>query len=544
MIRLAVIGGGPKSLFALLALHDRLTSASPCQITVDVFDPFPPGSGSVWRREQPDVLRLNVNRGIVDASSSLSSEDFSAWVRRVAPEAPAEKYPPRVVVGRYLREQFQLLSQHGNMAVVHAPFVVTGVERAGSNWQVSGPFGSHQYDEVLLATGHGLADAVPSTPFPGAVNHHALIGDYSTLTTENIPAESTVWIRGAALTAYDVVLLLTEGRGGSWLMPDGDCRNGVGLDYLASGGEPLRIVLSSRSGSVMYPKSESVPEPVSACLAQYKQPLREWGGQVRDDVPDGGVSLAGMWSILLDCAQECAQLMGSTASALSLWRTALTGRSADPGLDAGTLPSAVTTAAGLRNSLAVNHYAAPITTAWLWARVWSGLYADLVLVMDRLPRSNQAWKQFVRVAHNLERFAFGPPELTALKLVALFDTGILRLATPGESPPHGAVLVDAVTPGPGSLHTAAPGGRPSSDIIAGLLHCGHVSVGDGDRGLLTDVDGTALARDGSRTESLAALGRPTEDPTLGHDTLNRALHGEYGLWAQRVADRVIDQLDS
>ncbi|MHA7304195.1 FAD/NAD(P)-binding protein [Arthrobacter sp. TMN-49] len=541
MIRLAVIGGGPKSLFALLALHERLTVAAAKHITVEVFDPLPPGSGSVWRREQAEVLRLNVNMGIVDASSSLSSENFSAWVTRVAPEWSGEKYPPRVLVGQYLREQFRLLARHGNMKVVHAPFAVTGVERRGSQWQVRGSFGERHYDEVLLATGHGLADAVPAEPLPGTVNQHALIGDYSALTQEDIPAESTVWIRGAALTAYDVALLLTEGRGGSWQPPGGDCRGGAGLHYVASGREPRRMIFSSRSGSLMYPKSEAVPEQISACVEQHKLRLREWGRQVREVVPDGGVGLAGMWTVLLQCALQCAQLMGSTETALSLWRTATTGRATDPRIDAGTLPRPVTASDHLRHSLAVNRMASPVTTAWLWARVWSGLYAEVVLVMDRLPRSTRAWTQFVRIAGNLERFAFGPPELTARKLVALFDTGMLHLATPGESPPREAVLVDAVTPGPGSLHRAAPGGHPNSDVVSALLQDGQVSIRAGDRGLLTEPDGTALASDGSRNESLAALGRPTEDPTLGHDTLNRALHGEYTLWARRVADLAIDQ---
>lgn len=544
MIRLAVIGGGPKSLFALLALHDRLADDAARHITVDVFDPLPPGSGSVWRREQPDVLRLNVNMGIVDASSSLSSENFAGWVARVAPEASGERYPPRVLVGRYLRDQFQLLSRHGNMTVVHIACVVTSVDREGSHWRVGGPFGAHHYDEVLLATGHGLSGAAPSEPLHRAVNPHALIGDYSVLTMEHIAPESTVWIRGAALTAYDVALLLTEGRGGSWRRAGVDGGNGDGLRYVAGGGEPQQIVFSSRSGSLMDPKSEAVPARIAACMEQHKQLLREWGRKVREAVPDGGAGLAGMWVVLLQCAQECAHLMGSPASALSLWRTAMTGNSAGPGFDAGTWPQAVTAAECLRYSLAVNRLAAPVSTGWLWARVWSGLYADVVLVLDRLPRSSRASDQFARVAHNLERFAFGPPELTARKLVALFDAGILHVATPGENPPREAILVDAVTPGPGSLHTAAPGGRPTSDVVAALLRDGHVSIRDGDRGLFTDLDGTAMARDGSRTESLAALGRPTEDPTLGHDTLNRALHGEYRLWAQRVADLVHDQLDS
>ncbi len=544
MIRIAVIGGGPKSLFALLALNDLLPSTSSAQVTVDVYDPLPPGAGSVWRAKQPHVLRLNVNAGIVDASSSLSAENFAAWVSRVAPGLCGEKYPPRALVGRYLREQFQLLARFGKLALAHAPFVVTGVERAGAQWRVSGPFGIQHYDEVLLATGHGLADAFPWTPMPGALNAHPYIGNYAALTTADIPAGSDVWIRGAALTAYDVALLLTEGRGGSWQrLEDDDDGDGEDVRYVAGGEEPRRMTFTSRSGSLMDPKSETVPNDVVACLEMHRQRLRQWGREVRGAMPDEEVSLAGMWVILLHCAQDCARVMGVTVSALALWRTALTALSVDAGLGPRDSPKARSAAASLQNSLAVNHLKSPVTTGWLWARVWAGLYAELVSALDRLPRTTRESRHFARVAHSLERFTFGPPELTARKLVALFDAGILHVATAQEAPPAAAVLIDAVTPGPGVLRAAAPEGHPGSEMIAQLLRAGNASIRDGDRGLLTEPDGTCVTQDGSRSESLAAVGRPTEDPTLGHDTLNRSLHAEHRLWAQRVAGLVTDQLD-
>ncbi|GAA5230039.1 FAD/NAD(P)-binding protein [Arthrobacter cryoconiti] len=555
MIRIAVIGGGPKSLYALLALHDALSgtgfaaaklsaegrpstgfpATAKAQLVVDVYDPLPPGAGSVWRVDQPEILRLNVNAGIVDASSSLSGEDFGRWVNRVVPELAQEKYPPRAVVGRYLREQFQLLSQHGNFAVTHAPFVVTGVERTGPRWHVSGSFGTQSYDEVLVATGHGLAQAIIADPVPGALNTNPLIGDYAAFTCAQIPAGSEVWIRGASLTAYDAALLLTEGRGGTWLRDPDDAGKESQWRYGASGKEPRRITFFSRSASLMDPKSESVPTDIATCLTVHKERLRQWGRQVRESTSTPQLTQAGLWAILLHGAQDCARVMGLEVSALSLWRTALTGISVELGTGTPPLSQPHPAAMALRNSLAVNDLKAPLTTGWLWARVWSGLYAELVSVMDRLPQSTREAGRFARVAHSLEKFTFGPPELTARKLLALFDAGILHVARSQERPPTSAVLIDAVTPAPGALRSAAPGGDPNSEIFAQLLNAGVVSIRPGDRGLLTEADGTCVAQDGTRSESLAALGRPTEGPTLGHDTLNRSLHGEYRLWAQRVA---------
>lgn len=537
MIRIAVIGGGPKSLFALLALNDRLSSTPSAPVTVDVYDPLPPGAGSVWRTNQPQTLRLNVQAGIVDASSCLSDETFTAWVERVAPDMGPVRYPPRMLVGRYLQEQFQLLSRQGSIAVAHVPAVVQSVERKGSDWHVSGSHGSKTYDEVLLATGHGLAQAPVADPVHGAVNGSPLIGDYTALVTAEIPAGSEVWIRGAALTAYDVALLLTEGRGGEWEWTNDD-GHGARLLYRACGQEPGRIICSSRSGTLMQPKSETVPPDVVACLTGHKARLREWGREVQATDACAEVSLKGLWALLLHSAQDCARVMGLDVSLLALWRTALTGQSVVAGCDAPDPVQSGTAADFLKCALSVNKFQAPITTGWLWARVWSGLYAELVLVLDRLPRSTQDWRLFRRLARNMEKFAFGPPELTALKLGALLDAGILQLAAAGQCPPPAATVIDAVTPGPGVLVEAAPVGTPTSELFASLLYRGDISIRPGDRGLLTASDGTCMALNGARNESLAALGRPTEDPTLGHDTLNRSLHSDHLLWARRIAGLV------
>ncbi|NQD42871.1 FAD/NAD(P)-binding protein, partial [Glutamicibacter halophytocola] len=77
MMRIAMIGGGPKCLFALLELNDALAGEEAGLVQVDVYDPYPPGAGRVWNTGQPRELRLNVNSRIIDASSSLCAQTFN-----------------------------------------------------------------------------------------------------------------------------------------------------------------------------------------------------------------------------------------------------------------------------------------------------------------------------------------------------------------------------------------------------------------------------------------------------------------------------------
>jgi uncharacterized NAD(P)/FAD-binding protein YdhS len=526
--RLAMIGGGPKTLFALLELHDVLSPELAGALHVDVYDPHPPGAGRVWQSGQPEVLRLNVASRIVDASSRLNDQNFGAWAASNAPVQVTDTYPPRALVGRYLSEQFRTLSEQGNMVLHHVPHAVLGVARDVTGWQVRTAEGAEFYDEVVLATGHGLTDDPSEDVLPTAQNSTPLIGDYGSLTEARIPPGGRVRLRGAALTAYDVALLLTEGRGGRW---ETDTTDGSGsLRYLASGREPSRIIMTSRTGLPMDPKPESIPPEIVELIGSRAQQLRRWGSDLAAAPETNTHNLDELWRILLDAAADCAAMVGLRISKLQLWRTALTGRSADMRTGDGV--------EGLwRRSLAVNGGAAEPTTRWVWARVWSGLYAQLVVAIDRVRWEPRQRKLFDRIARNFERMAFGPPERTVQRLVALFEAGLLvqdRSAVAADR--HAEIVVDALTPSSGIL--LKPGGTAKSLLFAGLLEVGEISVRRGERGLLTDLDGTCLNARGQRNESLTALGRPTEGPTLGHDTLNRSLHEEPRRWARRIASQL------
>jgi diaminopimelate decarboxylase len=78
-----------------------------------------------------------------------------------------------------------------------------------------------------------------------------------------------------------------------------------------------------------------------------------------------------------------------------------------------------------------------------------------------------------------------------------------------------------------------PGSLPGHLVATGML-----AGPQGRRGLAIDDDGTCLDPARERWEGLAALGRPTEDVTIGNDTLSRKLHGTTERWAARVAGRL------
>lgn len=533
MIRIAMIGGGPKCLFALLELNDALDKYQEISVQVDVYDPYPPGAGRVWNTGQPRELRLNVNSRIIDASSALSSQSFDEWRAANSEDAEQNSYPPRALVGEYLCGQFEWLAEYGGLNLEHRPLAVTGVVRHGSQWEVCTAQGDELYDEVVIATGHGLAGYRSAGSLEGALSAAQLTVECDAGALGKVLPESNVLIRGAALTAYDVVLMLTEDRGGGWEQVTSDGLSA--MRYLPSGKEPARITMTSRTNIPMSPKPQRIPAYLDEVLDEFRTQIRQWDAANAAHSTKGNeqteTDLEGLWQILLSCALRCAQRSKIQASAAELFETVLAGQS--KAMAANASP-----AEKLRASLRTNCAVDPATHEWIWAIVWSGLYAQLVQALSRIQWSTGDREQFNRRAANLERMAFGPPEPTACKLLALFDAGILHQEPFADAATADAIIIDAVTAPAGALAGPAPQGHPTNSLFASLLAKQEIQIRHAERGLLTDPDGTCLNGRGERNESLAALGRPTEDPTLGHDTLNRTLHPEYRAWAQRIAMKI------
>lgn len=499
-LRIAVIGAGPKCLFALQDLHD---AAPPGVVAaVDLFDPADPGCGAVWRADLPGALRMNSPAERVDARFSRFDETLAEWVARASPSRTGETYVPRRLAGAYLAEAYERLATSDRMSLRHVRQRIRGFG------QGHGLLDAGAYDEVLLSTGHasvprGLSDA--GAVAPGTV----------------------VDVRGAALTGIDATLLLTEGRGGGWRAVAGDPLGR--LAYIPSGAEPGLIRLVSRTGAVMTPKPEYSHPEVDRAVDRGRCVLDARLASARTRASGGAVPLDDLWRTLLETAADIAQSSGRETSRQRLWRTLLTGRpTADAAVWAGR-----DQARFLRERLEIDAGLRAPDESWILGRTWFGLFRSIVRGLDRAPRSGHDQALLRRIASQQERTAFGPPATSARKLLALSDAGLLEFRAGWL--PAGSGL-DAVTAGPGVLERA-DGGLFHDPLYADLHRRGAVSVRRGERGILTDADGTCIGADGAPVTGLAAIGRPTEDPVIGHDTLDRTLHEDGRRWAAAVIAR-------
>lgn len=494
--RIAIVGGGPRGLWAVERLLHHAARAG-VGLAVEVFDPRPLGHGAAYDTAQPEAWRINVKSSVI--TSGLGT--FDRWRARRGDPA-TDSFPPRALVGQFHAESWQSLFRDlpAGCTVEHHAREVTDLTPLTDGWRLETRDGQlRDYPEVLLATGHA-----PSWPgaLPDEVGGLAPVPVYPGGDLASIAPGARVLARGAALSFLDAALALTEGRGGTFRPA------GTGVVYEPGGKEPAIIVPVSRSGRFMAVK----PAPGSALSGLELSATTRAG--------DAAVRLCTSTAELRQVLTETAEGYLCAAGVRGVDKRELTAvldgtdGSGNPGVD-------------LRSSLRVACGEQPPGAEWAVGEAWRRLYPAIIWRSSRGGRADL--DGFHELSRTLERVAFGPPPVTAARLVALIDAGLvdtgLLAAPPGGIPEalHSVAadtLVDAVL---------APQGVVPGTLAGKLVDRGLAHVATPGRGLAVERDATVTGRSG-----LAVVGRDTEDTVLGNDSLNRGLHDVIERWARRV----------
>ncbi|MFI1191402.1 FAD/NAD(P)-binding protein [Streptomyces californicus] len=269
---LVVIGGGPRGtgvIERIAANAGELYGDAP--LDLHVVDPHPPGGGRIWRADQSPLLWTNsraeditvfTDETVEPAGPVVAGPTLDAWaddVRagRVTPDAdPAvlaeihgltgSDFPTRRLQSAYLRWTYE-------RALAALPPGVTVHEHRTTALAVTGPRGGRQRvrlqgrpepllaDLVVLTVGHLDAEEEPEQARLGDfARRHGLVHLPPDFTADSDlgalrPGEPVI-VRGFGLAFVDLMVLLTEGRGG---------RHEDGA-YLPSGREPVLYVGSRR----------------------------------------------------------------------------------------------------------------------------------------------------------------------------------------------------------------------------------------------------------------------------------------------------------
>lgn len=261
-----IVGGGPTAVYAVGHLLAELSGpALQAPLRVSVFDRARAGAGEVHDDRQVRTSYLNrisaqitfaadeSHRGLRALLPRRLRPTFHEWVRRRYAETGNPDFdlspydvPRRYVHGLALRDMFRRYAERlaalpGVTLDVHRAEVTDVVATAdASPLRVHSDDRSWAADHVLFATGHSHNRA--AVPAPATLTD-AYPLDHR-ITEAEVPPGTVLGVRGLGLTAFDVILHVTEGRGGRFV---GDETTGA-LRYVRSGREPASIVGVSPSG--------------------------------------------------------------------------------------------------------------------------------------------------------------------------------------------------------------------------------------------------------------------------------------------------------
>ena len=508
-MKIAIVGGGPRGLWACETLTQRCREYG-AHVEVDLYEPGHPGAGSVYRSDQPDYWRLNVDAALL--RTCLGS--FTEW--REDQGYSTEHFPPRREVGDFLSASWTHLlgTLPPHMSLTHHRAVVEDIRKNDDGaWVVKG----RPYDEVLIATGHAhswpgslhLLHPSPRRPILNALSPNHL---------DSIPAGSVVAIRGAALTFIDAVLALTLGRGGSFHTSESS-ENASALGYRSSGHEPKRILPVSRGGRFMCVK----PDPEGKLVDRHHVRLLH---RFRPAVVRAG-SLVSLKRTLASAASELLAHQGIAESTGVLLST-IDGH-CEPGDPVEELRHSLNVATG---------HVSP-DKSWALGAAWRLLYPEIV---DRASYGGRAsLPGFDELAQRMERIAFGPIPSNAARLLALIDSGHLDPSLLGrpelvddllaDAPPGSAIEVDAIIDA-----VSAPPGPHSGTLINSIVQYDHNPGAETPSPLTVGSDGRI-----ANFAHFAVVGRDTEGTTLGNDTLSRKLHSDIDVWARGIAKAAVSR---
>lgn len=251
---LVIVGAGPRGsgILERLAANAPELYAGP-GLDIHLVDPYPPGGGRVWRHDQSPLLWMNSQAKDV----TMFTDDTVDVAGPVLPGPSLDEWAGldgRAFAGR--REQSRYLRWVYEKAVAGLPPGTVVHHHRRRAVRVAGPHAGRQAvwlegvtaplaaDAVVLAQGH--LDAEPDDEQRELAAHaerHGLVHLPPDFTADTdltrLASGEPVLVRGFGLTFVDLMVLLTEGRGGRY---EGDAHD----TYVPSGREPVLFVGSRR----------------------------------------------------------------------------------------------------------------------------------------------------------------------------------------------------------------------------------------------------------------------------------------------------------
>ncbi|MET7929596.1 FAD/NAD(P)-binding protein [Streptomyces sp. NPDC005349] len=247
---LVIVGAGPRGTGILERIAANAPEYAGLELDIHLVDPFPPGGGRVWRQAQSPLLWMNSQSQDVtmftDDTVELDGPVLPGPALHEWADLDGRAFADRQLQGAYLGWVYErsAAALPPGVTVRHHPrraLRVSGPREGRQKVWLDGRARPLLADTVILAQGHLDAELdAEQRELSAYAREHGLVHLPPDFTADSdlsafAPGED-VLVRGFGLAFIDLMVLLTEGRGGRY---EGDT-------YLPSGREPVLHVGSRR----------------------------------------------------------------------------------------------------------------------------------------------------------------------------------------------------------------------------------------------------------------------------------------------------------
>lgn len=566
----AIIGGGPRGLFALESLFLAINNSSQeLALKVLLFEPFPyPGAGWVWSPDQVESNWLNITeRGLqnLPARPEIRVQDqiipefpsYTDWLPLEDQNPPAQhpdQFPPRAKMGTYLNARYETIAKP-LMGIERLEIIkekVIDLNYPSSQFVLKTKSNTFDgIDEVVLTIGH--QDTVLSEQLQSWKNH--IVGKTKALLfTEPYPVETilkapikkdtVVAFRGFGLAMIDQIRALTLEKGGYFEMVDAATKKVV---FHTSHKHPQQFVPFSLDGLPM------VPKPLNAQIDYQYTPSGEvmdafakaiqLGAQGEHAVQDHYFLLEAMAAVVapifIALGDKALPHAMSEKDIYLLTINYLNNQELEHSL---LLSHKTEVLKMMQSQVAMATGTAQVSLDYCIGQVWRHCQPTIYKEFSYPTLADEVIAKVIALDEASKRYSYGPPVESIQQLIAYSEAGVLnldfaadptiKLVAEGWQLQHQdqeitvGTMINAVLDAPQLITVATP-------IIKNVLSNELIEPLHNDLGIRTDNYGYVEVPDDEHFIPLAVLGRLAKGSVIGVDAILECFGPRTRSWASQ-----------
>ncbi|WP_299123154.1 FAD/NAD(P)-binding protein [uncultured Winogradskyella sp.] len=570
MNKIAIIGLGPRGLYALEMLIQAL-SLSNNEIEIYVFEESnEPGSGSVWFTDQPDSNWMNITERALEGLklrprinyANIGIDEFPSyheWADFSQTSMVPDVFPPRNQLGKYLKDRFETLrnalQRLDSFKTINQKVKQINFENNLCSIQVGDD--TLYFDDVLLTIGHQLTKVSDQlaewTSY--AKNKKSLyvfedlypVKQFAELRNKT---NITIGIRGFGLAMIDAMRYLAINDFGNFKVVDNTTLKSV---YYKVNQQNLKLIPFSLDGLPLGPKPinehiDNLYKPTTSELNTFST-IVQAVAQKKSTVNDISFLIEPIAKIaarvFIDLKEKAVKHEYNSSEIEHIIFKFLDSEAYDHLL---LQDQSVTTYELIENYIAMALGKSPASLDYCVWQVWRHCQPSLYKSFSHAKVKDEIVESVINLDERSKRFSYGPPVESMQQILALVDADILsldftkdpeielsdngwKLTNNKNQTITTTVMINSVLDAPKLLNV-------KSKIIKTLLQDDVIQPIHSKLGIETTEDGYVVTQENVDKLNLAILGRLAKGSVIGVDAILECFGPRIETWSKAYVDKL------